>query len=185
MAREECYHLFYLVAEKNKVVDLSVTKERSRAISQALRDRLGKVDVCRDYTVYSHQNLELTVYPDGSSFCHQVNRLPLAEKKYPSFMGIQMIRKKIANDIFPSRYTYDAVTDTIDVIFPWTEQVDVIIRLRVEENDQNTNSAPSVAELHEVQGKNDTWVEIMVKSVDVSKEVYECLEFLQREIKLL
>lgn len=185
MAKEERYKLFYMVSDKSKIVDLGVSKEKIQRISQAIRDRLGKVEMCRDYTVYSYQNLELTVYPDGSSFCHQVSRLPyVLDKKYASFLGIQTLRKKIANDIFPSRYKYDSVIDTVDVIFPWTEEIEIILRLRIEEGDHHTDPAPSVEELYEVQSKNDIWVEVMVKSIDVKREVYECMEFLEREVKV-
>lgn len=185
MAKEERYKLFYLVSDQHKMIDLGVSKEKIQRISQAIRDRLGKVEICRDYTVYSYQNLELTVYPDGSSFCHQVSRLPYPlDKTYSSILGLESIRKKIANDIFPSRYTYDSVIDTVDVIFPWTKEVEIILRLRIEEGDHHTDPAPSVEELYEVQSKNDIWVEIMVKSLDVQRDVYECIEFLERERKV-
>ncbi len=88
---------------------------------------------------------------------------------------MEILRKKIANDGFPSRHTYDSVLDTVDVVFSWSEKVEIILRLRIEESD--THVAPSTTELHTFQPP--TWVEVWVKSSELNPDIYDALRFVE------
>jgi hypothetical protein len=143
---------------------------------------ISSTSICKEYTKYVHWNMELTILPDGSSFCHQVSVLPIESKlsELPNhILPTKTSKLKIANDFFPSKYSYHSVCDTVDVIFPWGSAINVILRLKLEENrSQATHQAKTVKKLYEIQGQKNTWCEILVQAPEYTHEVKSALQFI-------
>jgi hypothetical protein len=122
------YHFSDNVGEIKRVkpyLDVEIPAEKIRKIFEQFREKFGETEIIKEYSTYKHNDMELTVFPDGSSFCRQVIVREVQDEKVPS--GICVIYKekfKISNDYFPCKYIYNSSVDVIDVIFNVTNDID-------------------------------------------------------------
>lgn len=150
-----------------------------------LRKRFGVVEMYKDYSVYKHRNMELTVLPDGSSFCHQVFRKPLEDKGLPnsdpeSLGTIKILAElnekvKISNDLFPPAYVYDEILDAIDIVFPWSSNISIVLSTCLDtqwmnERSQEVRNVKNIGRSTNNQDRDHLWCEVYVR-VDYDSDV--------------
>jgi len=60
---------------KNKpFLDVGISVEKIRKVFAKLQEIFGENnELIKEYSVYKHNDMKLTVFPDGSSFCRQVS----------------------------------------------------------------------------------------------------------------
>jgi len=197
----EYHFLRSLISESEKSVkvpkpflETNISSLVCRRLFSALRNRLGIVESLKEYSTYKYRNLELTVLPDGSSFCHQVRckpledeGLPISDLKRPKVLVMMNERVKISNDIFPPEYTYDDVFDNVDIVFPWGDGISVVMSARFSSDNMSTD-ARTVRGMGrpEKTGESDKlWCEVYVKvGCECSVEdVHECVKFVEKAMK--
>jgi len=114
--------------------DSKISAEKMRLIFNSLREKYGIIELIKDYSIYSHNNLELKVYIDGSSFCKRVSMKKSEKNINENICILDIIKNKVSNDIFPCKYSYDSILDIVDIIFNISENISVILRTLYENN---------------------------------------------------
>lgn len=196
------YHFLKFSNKSDKVIKPFLQTDISPSVCRDLflsfRKKLGDVDTVSEYSVYKHRDLELTVLPDGSSFCHQVLRKPVEDRSLPStdlrcpkILVVINDKTKVSNDIFPPKYSYDDVYDNIDIVFPWpidnldhkpiNHPISIVISTRNQTDKRS--EARSVKNLGKpsVTTNKDIWCEIYVKvrsEAEVS-DVHKCVSYVE------
>lgn len=159
---------------------------------RALRELLGANEICKDYSILEHNNFHMTIFPDGSCFCHQVYISfitdDIDDSSDHTTCAISVLRKKIANDYFPSRYSYDQITDIVDTVFKWSDDVNIVFRLKlIENNDQKLKNATDLLKLYDIQGIQTSWCELFVQVNNVTDEnkesILSALSFLKASLQ--
>jgi hypothetical protein len=163
----------------------------------SLRKKLGIVESCKEYSLYRHWNMVLTVLPDGSSFCHQVLCKPLEDKELqssgsaaanPKILVVYSEKVKISNDIFPPEFSYDEILDVVDIGFPWSEHIEVVLSTRYQNDETSSHTSGSVKNMGrpvKIQDSSKLWCEMYIK-VDCEcsvEDVHECVRFVERSLK--
>jgi hypothetical protein len=177
--------------------DTSIPKKFIHFFFDVLRDKFGESELCKEYTIYKYRNLEMTVLPDGSSFCHQVLYKPVQDKniEYSDFnksaYDVRVLisineRVKISNDVFPSEYNYDDVIDTIDIIFKWSDKISIVLSTKYQ-SDNSDNTVTKIKEItrpDRIESSDKLWAEIYLKvSCDCNfNSVHECVNFIEKTI---
>lgn len=151
-----------------KVINLEIPAEKVSLLFQSLSERLGENnETINEYSIYKNQNLELTVFPDGSSFCRQVILKKVDNKKVPDNVFINYKEKhKISNDIFPSRYSYNSVVDIIDVIFDIDDGIKIILSTIYENNKSNEKikNVESLGNPRVFNKSKNVWCEVYIST---------------------
>ena len=91
-------------------IDVAITVDKIQSVFYMLREKYGETENIKEYSTYKNNDLELTVFPDGSSFCRQIISKELKDINIPS--GIFIIYKeklKISNDIIFKRHFLQCV----------------------------------------------------------------------------
>jgi len=169
--------------------DIEIPVNKIRKVFGQLSEKYGENnEVIKEYSIYKHNDLELTVFLDGSSFCSQVS---LKEVQVPSIPnGIIVIYKekhKISNDYFPSKYTYSSIIDVVDVIFTAKNGINIILST-IFENNRKVEKLKSIENLsisRNVISSENVWCEIYVKvecTCD-AKDVNDTINFVKEIMK--
>ena len=146
----------------NKYYDINISSDKIAYVYKELRKLYGETDIIKDYSLYKHNNLELTVFPDGSSFCRRVRETKVKDEKFPEIFVSFLEKFKLSNDYFPCQYNYNSTQDVIDIIFSVNSNIDIILSTKYENNNLNEK----IKEINEIsrpiklKTTNKTWCEL-------------------------
>jgi len=171
---------------KNKpFLDVEIPVNKIRNVFEKLSEKYGENnEQIKEYSLYKHNDLELTVFPDGSSFCRQISLKEVQDPSVPE--GIIVVYKekhKISNDYFPCKYTYDSAVDTIDVVFNAASGINIILST-IFENNKKTEKIKNIWDIgrsRKVKSSHDVWCEVYVTvecSCDVN-DVHNTINFVK------
>jgi len=180
---------YYISVNDKNITDVSIPIKNIKNVFKNLQTEFGENnEIIKEYSLYGCDNKELTVFPDGSSFCRQIEIQKLEDKNLPSFIYIlYKIKNKIPNDCFPSSFIYNSIFDITDIIYTYKTGIRIIISTyynnsinhdklkNIEDLGKSTRSIP----------KNKVWCELYIQAECDSKteDVQEALELLQNIIK--
>lgn len=168
--------------DKKPYLDVEIPVEKIRKVFDNLRNTYGEVEIIKEYSTYKHNDLELTVFPDGSSFCRQIDIRELKDEKVNDILeetGLDMSvvykeKHKISNDYFPCKFKYYSALDMIDVIFNVNKEIKIILSTCYE-NNRNMEKIKSIDKLGrpcKIRHSSNTWCELYL-SIDCSCDVDE------------
>ena len=166
-------------------LDIEIPVNKIRKVFEKLSEKYGENnEVIKEYSIYKHNDLELTVFSDGSSFCRQVSLTEVQDPSIPN--GIVVVYKekhKISNDYFPSKYTYGSVVDVVDVIFTAKNGINIVLSTIFENNRkaEKLNSIENLCISRNVRSSDYVWCEIYVTvecTCDV-KDVHDTINFVK------
>jgi hypothetical protein len=162
-------------------VNLEIPIKKIQDIFSILREKFGENEIIKEYSVYRHNDMELTLFPDGSCFCRQISIKELKDEKVPLY--ITYVKKhKIANDVFPCKYMYHSAKDIVDVIFHVNEDIQIILRTNYENNIQEKiKELQDLGRPRKIQSSSQTWCELSIvancsASID---DIYKSIHLLQ------
>lgn len=194
---ESCFQ--HVPNKKSKpFFNTEIPKSSIISLTECLRKQMGEVERKKEYTIYRNLNMDLTVLPDGSSFCHQTFSKPLEDKrltntKFSSSNPIDILvvykeKTKISNDLFPSQFTYEEIIDVIDIIYPWAKGLSIILSLRYhkDKGNENSSSVKKMGRCSKIEHSPYVWCELFLQvdcEVEVEK-VHECVNYVLKQIKI-
>ena len=118
-------------------IDVEIPVDKIQDVFSMLREKYGETENIKEYSIYKHNDLELTVFPDGSSFCRQIIVKELKDINIPMGIFVNYKEKfKISNDYFPCKYVYNSSIDIVDVIFTLSNDIKIVLST-VYENNRN------------------------------------------------
>ena len=135
-----------------------------------------------EYSLYTHDEMELVIYMDGSNFCKKSISRKISDPyiKNDNIVTLYVEKNKIHNDTFSSLYN-NSVYDIIDIIFPIDNTIQCIIRTNMiyVNNKKDTIDKIGVSKNH--KSNKNTWSEIILQvecSSDVDK-VHKELDYIK------
>jgi hypothetical protein len=162
-------------------VEISV--EKIRSIFDMLKEKFGESETIKEYSMYKNNDLILTVYPDGSSFCSQLVTREIKDPKISSGILVLYNEKyKLSNDNFPCQYIYNSIVDVVDVIFNVNNDIKIVLST-IYENNRNINKVKNIESLGrptKLTKSKNAWCELYVLVDCNSKveEVHDTINFL-------
>lgn len=174
------------IEENKPFLDIKIPFEKTRNIFEKLQEIFGENnEIIKEYSIYKYNDLELTVFPDGSSFCLQVSTKKLEDNKTPKEIIVTHKEKyKISNDYFPCKFSYNSSIDVIDVIFTIKKGINIILST-IYENNKNNNKLTSIEDLGRPLLSNkleNIWCELYV-SVECTcdtDDVYKTIDLMKK-----
>jgi hypothetical protein len=157
--------------------------EKIKSIFKTLKEKFGDIEIIKEYSIYKNNDLILTVYPDGSSFCSQVTTYEIKDPKISSGIIVMYNEKnKISNDIFPCQYIYNSILDVIDIIFNVNKDIKIVLST-IYENNRNISKVKNIESLGrpvKLTKSKNAWCELYVKVECDSKveEVHDTINFI-------
>ena len=148
--------------------DSKISAEKMKVVFNTLRKKYGVVETINDYSIYSHNDLELKVYVDGSSFCKRVSINKTNNNNINNIYKLSVIKQKVNNDIFPCKYSYDSVLDIIDIKFTISDNICIVLRTLYENNRffEKTNNIKKIGlksrNIKNINKSNKYWCTISI-----------------------
>ena len=173
-------------AGKNKpFIDVGIPVEKIRKVFATLQERFGENnELIKEYSVYKHNDMELTVFPDGSSFCRQVSVKEIEDKTTPDSVIVTYKEKhKISNDYFPCKFIYSSAIDVIDIVYNVKKGIKIVLST-IYENNRSTEKLKTIESLsraNQATKSDKIWCEAYVNvecTCDV-KDVYETINLMK------
>lgn len=167
---------------KKPYMDVEIPVEKVREVFDKFREKFGENEIIKEYSTYKHNDMELTVFPDGSSFCRQVIIREVQDTKVPDGICVTYKEKfKISNDYFPCKYLYNSAIDVIDVIFNVTNDIKIVLSTTYENNRKirKLKKVESLGMPNKIKKSKNTWCELYVTvgcSCDVD-DVHNTINF--------
>jgi hypothetical protein len=173
---------------------------QTQSLFSELRKKFGETEKYKDYSIYKEDNLELTLFLNGSSFCHQVSRQPLKDKglegtDIDSFDDMEILvelreKTKISNDLFPPKYMYDEILDITDIVFSWSKNISIVLSVKYQRQVNHHGNYASETTVRSfgfsnIRNTNEFWAEISVEATffsDVS-EVHRAVLFVRNVLE--
>jgi hypothetical protein len=116
-------------------IDVEIPVDKIQAVFSILREKYGETENIKEYSTYKNNDLELTVFPDGSSFCRQIIVKEVKDINIPSGIFVNYKEKfKISNDYFPCKYVYNSSVDVVDVVFTLSNEIKIVLSTIYENN---------------------------------------------------
>jgi len=173
------------IKAKNKpYLDVEISVEKVRKVFEQFREKFGENEIIKEYSTYKHNDMELTVFPDGSSFCRQVTMHEVKDTRVPSGIFVTYKEKyKISNDYFPCKYIYNSALDVIDVIFNVTDKIKIVLSTTYE-NNRTVEKLKKIEDLgrpSKIKRSKNAWCELYVTvgcSCDV-EDVHNTINFVK------
>lgn len=171
---------------KNKpFLDVGISVEKIRKVFAKLQEIFGENnELIKEYSVYKHNDMELTVFPDGSSFCRQVSVKEVEDTTTPDGIIVTYKEKhKMSNDYFPCKFVYNSAIDVIDVVFNVKDGIKIILNTIYENNRsvEKLKTIESLGRQRRAKKSNKVWCEIYVSvecSCDVN-DVHETIDLMK------
>jgi hypothetical protein len=164
-------------------IDVEIPVDKIQAVFFMLREKYGETENIKEYSTYKNNDLELTVFPDGSSFCRQIIAKELKDINIQSGIFVNYKEKfKISNDYFPCKYVYNSSVDVVDVVFTLSNDIKIVLST-IYENNKNFERVKKVEDLgrpDKIKKSKSAWCEMYVV-VDCSCDV----ENVHNTIKML
>ena len=167
------YH-FSETDNKEPYFSVEISIEKIRNIFDMLKENFGETETIKDYSIYKHNNTILTVYPDGSSFCNQIDSHYIKDPNFSKGILVSYNEKyKISNDIFPCKFNYDSIVDIIDIIFTVNKDIKIVLSSNYENNKtfEKVKNIESLGRPNMTKSKN-AWCELYI-IVDCNSAVEE------------
>lgn len=187
--KSEHFIEYYVSVNSKNITDVSIPIKKIKNIFTNLQNEFGtNNETIKEYSLYGYDNKELTVFPDGSSFCRQIELQKLEDKNLPSSFYILYKKKdKIPNDCFPSSFVYNTNFDITDIIYTFKEGVRIIISTYYNHNNK-LEKIKKIEDLGKKQRsipKDKVWCELYIQADCYSKteDVYKAIEILQKSIE--
>jgi hypothetical protein len=156
-------------------IDVEIEVDKIQTAFSILREKCGETENIKEYSIYKHNDLELTVFPDGSSFCRQIIVKELKDINIPIGIFVNYKEKlKISNDYFPCKYVYNSSVDIVDVIFTLSNDIKIVLST-IYENNRKFEKVKNVEDLgrpNKIKKSKSAWCEMYVDvecSCDVEK----------------
>lgn len=164
-------------------IDVEISVDKIQSVFSMLREKYGETENIKEYSTYKNNDLELTVFPDGSSFCRQIIMKEVKDINIPSGIFVNYKEKfKISNDYFPCKYVYNSSIDVVDVVFTVINDIKIVLST-IYENNRNFEKVKKVEDLgrpDKIKQSKSAWCEMYVE-VDCSCDV----ENVHNTIKML
>ena len=189
------YHFSYNKSIKNNgnlpYFNTEIPIEKIRKVFDHFRMKFGENEIIKEYSTFKHNDLELTVFPDGSSFCRQIESRKLQDQKINEELDDSKLdifvtykeKHKISNDFFPCKYIYYSALDIIDVIFNVNKDIKIVLST-IYENNRNLEKIKSIEKIgrpNMIKHSSNTWCE-MYMVVDCASDVddvHNTIEFIK------
>lgn len=163
----------------NTFFDLSISSDKISELYNELVKKYGEIDIIKDYSIYKYDNLELTIFPDGSSFCKKVKNTKIKDEKFSDLYVNFVEKTKIPNDCFPCQYNYNTSKDVIDIIFPIDNNIKIVLSTYYDNNtNENIKNINDLSRPVKLKSSKKTWCEL---SLNVS--CYSNIEDIHKTIK--
>jgi hypothetical protein len=168
--------------KKNPYFETNQQKNVIRLLFEKLKAKLGEVERKKEYALYKKDNMELTVLPDGSSFCHHIKTKPLKDENFPNLLILFCEKRKIHNDIFTPAYSYDEELEIVEICFPWNENIHIMFHLK-HKRDEMKEEVDVIEKLGrplQINHLSCIWCELFLKiSFEAEMEkVNECVNYI-------
>ena len=157
--------------------------EKIRSIFEMLKENFGENEIIKEYSMYKKNDLILTVYPDGSSFCSQLVTREIKDPNIPPGIFVLYNEKyKHSNDNFPCQYIYNSIVDVVDIIFSVNNDVKIVLST-IYENNRNITKVKNIESLGRptkfAKSKN-AWCELymIVECNSKVEEVHDTIKML-------
>jgi hypothetical protein len=164
-------------------IDVEISVDKIQSVFYMLREKYGETENIKEYSTYKNNDLELTVFPDGSSFCRQIIVKEVNDINIPSGIFVNYKEKyKISNDYFPCKYVYNSSLDVVDVIFTISNDIKIVLST-IYENNRNFEKVKKVEDLgrpDKIKKSKNAWCEMYI-IVDCScnvENVYNTIKML-------
>ena len=161
---------------KSPYFSVHIPIEKIRVIYDTLKEKFGETETIKEYSLYKFDDLVLTVYPDGSSYC---NRQIKTELKRDSILVLQNEKYKNSNDSFPSKYNYHSILDIVDVIFT-IKDIKIVLSSIYEHSTCKVKTIESLGRPAKISKSKNAWCELYI-----SAECNSTIEDVNNTITLL
>lgn len=188
------YHFSNNDEGKNKTFfNMEIDTKKTQSIFVFLLNKYGNEKfIIRDYSTYKYKDIELKVYPDGSSYCHRITELEINDNSLNNIIILNKERYKISNDNFPCFYKNDSSKDIIDIIFNITNEIKIILSTIYENNESaytfecksKPKSIDNIGKSFKINSTNNCWCEIYIK-VEVNDNINNHKENINDIISML
>ena len=176
-------------SENNKpFLDIGIPIEKITKVFSKLQEKFGENnEIIKEYSIYKYNDMELTVFPDGSSFCRQIYVKKIEDNKTPDNIIVTYKEKhKISNDYFPCKFSYNSVIDVIDIVYNVKKGINIILSTNYE-NNKNKEILKNIENLGKETSSsksNNVWCELYV-NVDCSCDVNDVYNTINLITKIL
>ena len=141
--------------------DLSISSDKISELYNGFVKKYGEIDIIKDYSIYKYDNLELIIFPDGSSFCKKVKNTKIKDEKF-SDLYVKFVEKtKIPNDCFPCQYNYNTSKDVVDIIFAINKNINIVLSTYYDNNiNENIKTINELSRPVKLKSSKKTWCEL-------------------------
>lgn len=125
----------------------------------------------QEYSLYSYEDKELTLYLDGSNFCRKKKSILVKDPyiKDKKICSLYVEKKKVHNDSFPSLYD-NIVYDIIDIVFILQKGISLVIQTKKENIIKNIDTIYKLGIPKKSVSNKNIWCEIFLQ-VDYNSHV--------------
>jgi hypothetical protein len=157
------YH--FLHSSNTYTYETRIPASKIQKVFIELSSRFGENNhSINEYSQYSHENLELTIYMDSSNFCKKVKSILVNDPyiKDKKICSLYVEKNKVHNDSFPSLYN-NTVYDIIDIVFELEPGIFLIIRNKKGNTIKKEVSVEKIGVSRNSKTNNTTWSEIYLQ----------------------
>ena len=181
--QNENYVKYYFTDNKelknNICSNISISCDKIDKVYKDLVKKYGEIDIIKDYSIYKYNNLELTIFPDGSSFSRKVKNTKIKDEFFSDLFVIYMEKFKIPNDCFPCQYSYDSSQDIIDIVFKINNNIDIVLSTKYEnETIENIKEIKDLIRPNKLKTSKKSWCELTLNA-----SCYSNIENIHKTIK--
>lgn len=162
------YH--FLHSSHSHIFEKKISSLKIQKVFLKLSERFGENNhSIQEYSLYNHEDMELTLYLDGSNFCNKKKSITVEDPyiKNKNICSLFVEKNKIHNDTFPSLYD-NTVYDIIDIVFKLQNGISLVIQTKKVDTIQKVESIDKLGISKNTNG--NTWCEVFLK-VNCESEV--------------
>lgn len=174
--------------DKKPFVDVGIPLEKVKKLFTNLQEKFGENnEIIKEYSIYKHDDMELTLFPDGSSFCRKVSTKKIEDSNTSNNILVTYKEKtKIPNDNFPCSFVYNSVCDIIDIIYNINNEIQIVLNTSYENNRiyEKLKTIESLGRANRPTKSNKIWCEVYLKINCNSKveDVYKTIDLIEKFI---
>lgn len=117
-----------------------------------------------EYSIYSHDNMNLVIYMDGSNFCKNIKTSIITDPyvKDKNICTLYVEKNKVHNDNFPSLYS-NIVHDIIDMVFYISDNIQCIVRTNMTYSNSKKETIDKIGVSKNHKSNSNTWCELYLQ----------------------
>lgn len=170
---KESYIVYHFLHSSCKhIYETKIPNTKIQKIFTELTKKYGENNhTIQEYSLYSYEDMELTLYMDGSNFCRKKKSILIEDPyiKDKKICSLYVEKKKVHNDSFPSLYD-NIVYDIIDIVFILQEGISLVIQTKKENIIKNIDTIYKLGIPKKSVSNKNIWCEIFLQ-VDYNSHV--------------